>query len=103
MIYEVQCQFIPGNSQIWVARLNSEDPIYKYDNVEEAQAKANELQAADETGRQYRVTGLETAAPTEETLTEETPIEEVPVETSIEEIPTEETLTEETPIEENPT
>ena len=94
MIYEVQCQFIPGNSQIWVARLTPEDPIYKYDNVEEAQAKANELQAADETGRQYRVTGLETAAPTEEIPTQET---------SIEETLTEETLTEETPIEENPT
>ena len=32
MIYEVQMQFIPGNNQIWVARLNPDDPIYQYDN-----------------------------------------------------------------------
>jgi hypothetical protein len=48
-------QFIPLNDSIWVARLTPEDPIYQYDNEAEAQAKAEELQAADETGRQYRV------------------------------------------------
>jgi len=94
MKYIVLCEFLPGNSQIWVERLTPEDPIYQYDNVEEAQAKANELQAADGTGRQYRVTGLEVVVPTEET-----PIEEVPVETPTEEIPTEETPTEEVPVE----
>jgi len=52
-------QFIPGLDQIWVAQLTPEDPIYQYDNEEEAVAKANELQAADETGRQYRVQQLE--------------------------------------------
>ena len=51
-------QFIPGNDQIWVARLNPNDPIYQYDNEAEAQAKADELQANDPTGRQYRVTQL---------------------------------------------
>jgi hypothetical protein len=55
MIYQVQMQFIPGNDQIWVARLNPEDPIYEYPTQEEAQAKADELQLADPTGRQYRV------------------------------------------------
>ena len=58
MKYIVLCEFLPGNSQIWVERLNPEDPIYQYDNEAEAQAKADELQAADETGRQYRVSGL---------------------------------------------
>jgi hypothetical protein len=48
-------QFIPGNDQIWVARLNPEDPIYEYPTQEEAQAKADELQLVDPTGRQYRV------------------------------------------------
>ena len=67
MIYEVQMQFIPGLDQIWVARLTPEDPIYEYDNAAEAQAKADELQAADETGRQYRVTGIEAVSTTEET------------------------------------
>jgi hypothetical protein len=55
MTYEVQMQFIPGNDMIWVARLNPDDPIYQYDNEAEAQAKADELQANDPTGRKYRV------------------------------------------------
>lgn len=58
MIYQVQMEFIPGNSMIWVARLNPEDPVYEYDNFAEAQAKATELQDADTTGRQYRVAQL---------------------------------------------
>jgi hypothetical protein len=51
----VLMQFIPGLDQIWVARLNPEDPIYVYPTQEEAQAKADELQAADPTGRLYKV------------------------------------------------
>ena len=73
MKYIVLCEFLPGNNQIWVERLTPEDPIYQYDNEPEAQAKADELQAADETGRQYRVTGIEAVATIEETPTEETP------------------------------
>jgi hypothetical protein len=59
MLYEVQMQFIPGNDSIWVARLTPEDPLYQYDNEAEAQAKADELQAADTTGRLYRVNQLQ--------------------------------------------
>lgn len=55
MIYQVQMQFIPGSDSIWVAHLNPDDPIYEYDNEPEAQAKAEELQSQDPTGRQYRV------------------------------------------------
>ncbi len=55
MIFEVQMQFIPGNNQIWVAHLQPGDPIYKYDNEPEAQAKADELQSQDPSGRVYRV------------------------------------------------
>jgi hypothetical protein len=58
MVYEVQMQFIPGNDQIWVAHLTPSDPIYQYDNEAEAQAKADELQAADTTGRKYRIEQL---------------------------------------------
>jgi len=47
-------EFVPGVSQIWVARLTPEDPIYEFDTLEETEAKAAELQAADETGRQYK-------------------------------------------------
>ena len=57
-MYQIQMQFIPGNDSIWVARLTPEDPIYQYDNEAEAQAKANELQANDPTGRQYRINQL---------------------------------------------
>lgn len=57
-MFEVQMQFIPGSDQIWVARINPEDPIYEYDNLNEAQAKATELQDADEIGRQYKVVEL---------------------------------------------
>jgi hypothetical protein len=61
MLFQVEMEFIPGNSQIWVARLTPEDPIYQYDNEQEAQAKADELQAADTTGRLYRVSQLQIA------------------------------------------
>lgn len=54
-MYQVEMQFIPGNNMIWVARLNPDDPIYQYDNEPEAQAKAQELQSQDLTGRIYRV------------------------------------------------
>ena len=57
-MYQVQMEFIPGNSMIWVARLNPDDPIYEYDNEAEAQAKATELQNGDSTGRQYKVVQL---------------------------------------------
>ena len=58
MIFQVQMQFIPGNDSIWVAHLAPEDPIYEYDNEPEAQAKADELQAADPAGRKYRISQI---------------------------------------------
>ena len=54
-MWEVQMQYIPGNDQIWVARLTPEDPIYKYVLKTQAEAKAFELLEADPTGRNYRV------------------------------------------------
>ena len=54
MNYIVLMQFIPGLDQIWVARLQPTDPIYIFDTLEECETKAAELQAADETGRQYK-------------------------------------------------
>lgn len=57
-MYQVQMEFIPGNNMIWVARLNPEDPIYEYADETEAINKANELQAADPSGRAYRVVNL---------------------------------------------
>lgn len=54
-MYQVQMQFIPGNSMIWVAQLTPQDPIYDYRILTQAEAKAFELQEADTTGRKYRV------------------------------------------------
>jgi hypothetical protein len=55
MIYEVQMQFVPGSDQIWVARLNPDDPVYEYPTLIEAETKAIELESADPTDRKYRV------------------------------------------------
>ncbi len=57
-MYQVQMEFIPGNDQIWVAKIHPDDPIYQYDNETEAINKANELQSADPSGRAYRVVYL---------------------------------------------
>lgn len=54
-MYRVIMQFIPGIDKIWVARLNPQDPEYIYNSEQEALDKAAELQAADPTGRQYRI------------------------------------------------
>jgi len=62
MQYIVLMEFIPGLTQIWVARLQPEDPIYTFDTLEECEAKAAELQAADETGRLYKVSPIEAGA-----------------------------------------
>jgi hypothetical protein len=47
-------QFIPGNDQIWVAKLNPDDPEYIYPTEQEAIDKAAELQATDPDGRHYK-------------------------------------------------
>jgi hypothetical protein len=57
-MYVVLKQFIPGNDQIWVAKLDPNDPEYIYPTEQEAIDKANELQSADSTGRQYKVAPL---------------------------------------------
>ena len=54
MKYLIQCQFLPG-WDIWVSQLEPTDPIYEYDNEQEALDKATELQDNDPTGRKYRV------------------------------------------------
>ena len=55
MVYRIIKQFIPGSNNIWVAQLNPSDPIYEYDNLEDAELKAQELQDNDPTGRLYKV------------------------------------------------
>jgi len=57
-MYVVLMQFIIGNDQIWVAKINPDDPEYIYDTEQEAADKAAELQAADPTGRQYKAAPL---------------------------------------------
>jgi hypothetical protein len=53
-MYVVLKQFIPGNDQIWVTKLDANDPEYIYDNLEETILKAEELEAADTSGRKYK-------------------------------------------------
>jgi hypothetical protein len=57
-MYVVLKQFIPGNDQIWVAKLNPDDPEYVYPTEQEAIDKAAELQATDPDGRQYKASPL---------------------------------------------
>ncbi len=57
-MYVVLMEFIAGNPQIWVAKINPDDPEYIYDTEQEAADKAAELQAADPTGRQYKAAPL---------------------------------------------
>jgi hypothetical protein len=53
-MYVVLKQFIPGNDQIWVAKLTPDDPEYIYPTEQEAIDKAAELQATDPDGRHYK-------------------------------------------------
>jgi hypothetical protein len=62
MQYIVLMEFIPGLSQIWVARLQPEDPIYTFDTLEACEAKAAELQSQDETGRLYKASEADATA-----------------------------------------
>ena len=57
-MYVVLKQYIPGNDQIWVAKLNPEDTEYVYPTEQEAIDKAAELQANDPSGRQYKAAPL---------------------------------------------
>lgn len=57
-MYQVQCQYIPGLNQIWVAQLTPEDPIYTYDNENDAWTQAINMQNTDSTGRLYRAVQL---------------------------------------------
>jgi hypothetical protein len=62
MQYIVLMEFIPGLTQIWVARLQPEDPIYTFDTLEACEAKAAELQSQDETGRLYKASEADATA-----------------------------------------
>ena len=54
-MWQVQMQFIPGNDQIWVLKLDATDPIWEFETEVEAIDKMNELASADVSGRLYRV------------------------------------------------
>jgi hypothetical protein len=54
-MYIVLKQFILGNDQIWVTKLDENDSEYIYPTEQEAMDKADELQNTDATGRQYKV------------------------------------------------
>ena len=67
--YRVYKQLIPAplneadpswaKRQVWVAKLNAQDDIHEYSTKTAAQTKADELSAADSTGRVYEVRKVE--------------------------------------------
>jgi hypothetical protein len=57
-MYQIQQQYIPGLSQIWVARLAEGDEDFIFDTEEEANIKLAELTANDTSGREYRIVYL---------------------------------------------
>lgn len=57
-MWQVQMQFIIGNSQVWVAQLTPGDPIYQYNTENEAWTQAINLQNADSSGRLYRAIAI---------------------------------------------
>jgi len=54
MKYIVLKTFLTDSDQIWVARLNPDDPIYEFDLYDDCVNKALELQSADTSGRLYK-------------------------------------------------
>lgn len=51
MKYVILKQFIPGNDQIWVEKLDADDSSYAFDTLQEAVVKIDELQLVDPTRR----------------------------------------------------
>lgn len=58
MKYMILKQFIPGNDQIWVAKLNDSDPEYIYDTFEEAEAGKAILESEDPS-RGFKITTID--------------------------------------------
>jgi len=54
-MYQIQMQYIPGNNQIWVSQLAPTDPVYQYNNIDEANSIMTVLQTNDSTERQYKI------------------------------------------------
>lgn len=64
-MYRIYKQFIPLQSneqdpswakrQVWVAKLDSNDTVYEYTTLAEAEAKVAELEANDPTNRVYKI------------------------------------------------
>jgi hypothetical protein len=65
MTYRIIKQFLPIDNnqsdpnwekrQIWVQKLNDDDTFDDFDTLEEAEVKKQELEAADPTGRVYKI------------------------------------------------
>lgn len=58
MVYRILKQFIPGNDNLWVSKLNASDTVFEYDTLEEAETKLSELQENDSEGRSYKVSQI---------------------------------------------
>jgi hypothetical protein len=49
MRYKIVKQFIPGNDQIWVDKVDDNDELHYYGTLEEAESKKSELESLDST------------------------------------------------------
>jgi uncharacterized membrane protein (UPF0127 family) len=54
-MFFIEMQFIPNMDVAWVQKVNSNDPVYQFDNYEDAYNKMIELEKNDTSGRKYRI------------------------------------------------
>jgi hypothetical protein len=57
-MFRIEKEYIPGVKTIWVAQLDTNDPMLEYTTIEEASAKLEELKLEDKEGRDYRISEI---------------------------------------------
>ncbi len=55
MSYVIHKQLIPGNNLIWVLKINESDSVNRFDDLENAEAKLEELKLSETEGRNYKI------------------------------------------------
>ncbi len=55
MSYVIHKQLIPGNNLIWVLKINESDSVIRFGDLENAEAKLEELKLSETEGRNYKI------------------------------------------------
>jgi hypothetical protein len=55
MSYVIHKQLIPGNNLIWVLKINELDSVIRFGDLENAEAKLEELKLSETEGRNYKI------------------------------------------------